>query len=95
MLGEGAEAIRDVVEGAIGRSIPVHTAAQRLWEQRPFRAVVKEASAHHATPVHTELSAIPKARVQILTLVVGLASGALTILWEHERDPPKACIRVK
>lgn len=43
MLCEGAEAVSDVVEGAVGRSIPIHTAAQRLWEQRLFRAVAKEA----------------------------------------------------
>lgn len=47
MLGEGAEAISDVVEGAVGRSVPIHTAAQRLWEQRLFRAVAKEAFIHH------------------------------------------------
>lgn len=30
MLGEGAEAISDVIEGTVGRSIPIHAAAQRL-----------------------------------------------------------------
>lgn len=91
MLGEGAEAIGDVVERAIGRSIPVHTAAQCLREQRPFRAEVMEALTHHPTSIHTEPSVSPKARVQILTLVVGLASGALLILW----DRSQASIRAK
>lgn len=47
MLREGAEAIGDVVEGAVGRTVPIHTAAQRLWEQRLFRAVAKEAFSHY------------------------------------------------
>lgn len=34
MLGEGAEAISDVIEGTVGRSVPIHAAAQRLRPER-------------------------------------------------------------
>lgn len=38
VLGEGAEAIGDVVEGAIGRGALVHAAAQSLWGTEAVRA---------------------------------------------------------
>lgn len=38
VLGEGAEAISDVVEGAVGRGTLVHTAAQRLWGTEAVKA---------------------------------------------------------
>lgn len=34
VLREGAEAVGDVVEGAVGRGALVHAAAQGLWGQR-------------------------------------------------------------
>jgi hypothetical protein len=55
MLGEGAEAISDVIEGTVGRSVPIHAAAQRLWEQRLFRTVAKEAFKHHRAWIHIDL----------------------------------------
>lgn len=65
MLGEGAEAVGDVVEGTVGRSVPVHTAAQRLWEQRLLRAVAKEALRHHLAWIHTDLKPEFKSELQL------------------------------